>query len=210
MCRVCEDPRTGEGATEAISKKLQEVVGDEYELLSYKKNRAERNPKIILRHKLCGNEFEVVRDHFFTGQRCPQCTAIPSYKELDKLLCQASEGKYRLLGPTKDKRGVILVNTETHEEKNYSREYLAQELSRPTPSTAFPNIKTGYKFPDWDEYLRLFIEYLQEYRNPPIRRTEYKGVALGAWYRNMILLKNKGKLSRERIQVLTDAGFVWN
>lgn len=205
-CRVCEDPRALKGAMKAISEQLHRVVGDEYELLAYDKG----TKKMTLKHNSCNTTFDISRGRFFDGQRCPQCTQLPSYDMLAKAVPEASNGKYVLDGEaTPGGSRVILLNTMDGSRKNYGRTYIAQELSRPTPSALFPDKKKEYAFPDWRTYLKLFEDYLSEFGVVPSRKVEHRGLPLGVWCMHMRKMRKAGELTDERIKTLTDAGFDW-
>ena len=207
VCKMCEGRASDRPRGEkAVIQKIYDITADDYTFLSYDK----QTRMLTLRHNDCGNEFDVGRSKFFTGQRCPQCTAIPPYSELDKVLSEASNGKYVLDGLSKDKRNAIVLNTTTNKRKTFARAHIAQELSRHTPSVCLPGIKTGFHFPNWVEYLQAYKDFLRTNKKQPAIREEYNGMALGAWCRNMQKLRKKGLLSEQRIKELTDAGFEWN
>ena len=56
--------------TEDFKKTIFELTGDEFELLSEYKTA---KTKVLMRHKKCGNEFEIKPDNFKCGNRCPFC-----------------------------------------------------------------------------------------------------------------------------------------
>ena len=205
-CRICEDPRHGRGAVKAISEQLQEVVGSEYELLTYD----DETKTMTLKHKSCDSTFTLSRNGFFNGQRCPQCTQLPTYRMLAEAVPEASNGRLVLDGE-KIPGGsqVVLLNTEDGSRNNYRRAYLAQELSRPTPSALFPERQKEYAFPDWRTYLTLYKDYLSKYGEEPSRKVEYRELPLGVWCMHMRKMRKAGKLTDERIEILSDAGFDW-
>ncbi len=207
VCIMCEGRASGSPrGKNAVIQKIHDITADDYTYLSYDK----QTRRLTLRHNDCGNEFDVERSSFFAGQRCPQCTVIPPYSALDKVLREASNGKYVLDGLSKDKRNAIVLNTVTNERKAFARAHIAQELSRHTPSVCLPGIKNECHFPNWLEYLQAYKDFLRTNERQPAMREEYNGMALGAWCSNMRKLRNKGLMSEQRIKELTDAGFEWN
>ena len=61
--------------TDEFKKEVYELVGDEFEVLGEYKNT---HTKILMKHCLCGCEFEISPTHFISGTRCSKC----SYKKL--------------------------------------------------------------------------------------------------------------------------------
>lgn len=207
VCRICEgEALDGSKEKQSIVQKIHDITVDEYTFLSYDK----QTKKLTLQHNDCGNVFKISRSGFFTGQRCPECTVIPPYSELDRVLRVASNGQYVLEGLTKDKRNVVVLNTATNEKKALARAQIAQELSRHSPSVYLPGIKTEFRFPNWLEHLQAYKDFLRANKRQPTIREEYNGMALGAWCWNMRKLRNKGMMSEQRIRELTDAGFEWS
>lgn len=189
-----------------LRRQVRNLVGDEYEVLSFKKH--DESAELTLCHNSCGNTFKSSRIAFLAGARCPQCTVFHSNSVIRKTLEDASGGKYAF---TEDGSGhdYIVLNKETNEKIEITRRKIIQELSRPTPSNIFSGIKTGYRFPDWQDCLNMYLEYVSEHGEPPTRRTEYKGLMLGIWCASLKLKKSLGLVSDERIRYMANAGFDW-
>lgn len=71
-CPICFKPKTSNKKknTEVFKKEVFDIVGNEYELLGeYEK----ANKKILLKHNICNEEFEMTPANFLHGQRCPKC-----------------------------------------------------------------------------------------------------------------------------------------
>lgn len=56
-----------------FKKHLKEVVGDEYIPLT---EYTGATNKVVFKHKVCGNVFEMRPNNIFNGQRCPHCSNI--------------------------------------------------------------------------------------------------------------------------------------
>ena len=61
--------------TEEYKRKVFELVGDRYTVLGEYVNS---KTKILMRHNVCGNTYEVKPLMFFVGNRCPKCSLINS------------------------------------------------------------------------------------------------------------------------------------
>ena len=207
-CRICEqiyESKTENELLDSYVQRVQRLVGDEYSIISFSKNCR----RMKVRHNKCALEYDTELAQFFRGFRCPQCTVIPLYDEINQVLTDASDGKYILNGQASNKIYFSVLNTENGDEKTFSKYRILQELTRLTPSKCFSGLKTGQIFPDWSVYLEIYKEYREEYGQLPHRNTIYKGKAIGNWCFNMRKLRTNGKLSEDRIQILTAAGFEW-
>lgn len=67
-----------------FKKHLKEVVGDEYIPLTEYTGALN---KVVFKHKVCGNVFEMRPNNIFNGQRCPHCFGTP--KKTDEEFRQA-------------------------------------------------------------------------------------------------------------------------
>ena len=66
-----------------IDKKMYELVKDEYVRLGeYKGNHT----KILIKHNLCGNTYEVKWNNFHQGARCPKCNESKGEKTISDIL----------------------------------------------------------------------------------------------------------------------------
>lgn len=63
----------------------------------------------------------------------------------------------------------------------------------------------------WDESYELFVTYQKEFPDTPIPyNAKYNGFNLGAWASNQRRAKKKETLSPERINLLEEAGIIWD
>lgn len=79
----------------------------------------------------------------------------------------------------------------------------------PRPCFVYMIIDYASAFPDWRTYLTLYKDYLSEYGEAPSRKVEYRELPLGVWCMHMRKMRKAGKLTDERIEILSDAGFDW-
>ena len=66
-----------------IDKRMLELVGNEYIRLGRYLNA---HTKMLIKHNLCGNEYEVKWNNFKTGRRCPKCNESKGEKEISDIL----------------------------------------------------------------------------------------------------------------------------
>ena len=77
---------------EEFKQEVYDLVGDEYVFLdTYVNNRT----KLKVKHKTCGNVYEVKPSNFLTGYRCPYC-----YGNANKTDKQFKQEIYSLVGDT--------------------------------------------------------------------------------------------------------------
>ena len=195
----------GKRSFDDASRRIKELVGDDYELLEYDQG----NEVMTLRHS-CGMISDIPASSFFRGRRCAQCCIFPSYSEIKKALAACSDEKYASPSFILAHNRLPVLDKETNETTVYSRYRVVQELSRPTPSELFPDLSTGHRFADWHEYLRNYPAFLALQRDrSSTSSSEYQGMDMGEWCKAMRAFRQEGKLSEERIRMLSDAGFQW-
>ena len=188
-----------------ISQRINDVVGNDYELLEYH----EGAQRMTLKHS-CGMVFEVDVGTFFDGGRCAQCAIFPSRPELIRVLKSCSNKHYASPSNISARNKLPVLDTDTKEANSYSKERIMQELSRPTPSPLFPDLTTGHHFADWKQHLQCYLDFRAMYNGwsrPP--DSDFHGIDLRNWCATMRKHRKEGKLSEERIQILSDAGFQW-
>lgn len=66
-----------------IDKRIFKLVGDEYSRLSEYKNA---KTKILMKHNICENKYEVTWGSFASGCRCPFCNESKGEKEISNIL----------------------------------------------------------------------------------------------------------------------------
>lgn len=59
--------------TDSFQKYVLEITDGEYVVLN---NYIKSNKKVLVKHTLCGHEYEVTPNKFLTGRRCPNCAII--------------------------------------------------------------------------------------------------------------------------------------
>lgn len=121
--------------TPIFKKWLEDLVGDEYELVGdYMGNRR----PVKIRHKSCGLVTEYPRaSYFLNGQRCPLCHGTISQDDISAYVSARSRGAYSVSGflPSKD---LEILNTVTDEVYTLKKKLVLQELARPTASEILP------------------------------------------------------------------------
>jgi very-short-patch-repair endonuclease len=68
---------------EFFLKEVADLTGEKYEFLE---EYITALTKIRVKHKKCGNTYEVRPDSFFSGRRCPYCKSSKGEKEIAKRL----------------------------------------------------------------------------------------------------------------------------
>ena len=68
---------------EKVDKRIYELAKNEYIRLSEYKNSS---TKMLMKHNICGNEYEVTWGHFQQGYRCPKCNESKGEKKISNLL----------------------------------------------------------------------------------------------------------------------------
>ena len=68
-----------------IDKKMYKLVGNEYIRIGRYLNA---KTKILIKHNLCGNDYEVTWSKFKSGRRCPKCNESKGEKEIANILNQ--------------------------------------------------------------------------------------------------------------------------
>lgn len=92
---------------EEFLKEVKEKGDNEYEVLGKYQGNA---IKILIKHKVCGNEYEVVPYSFLNGRRCPKCRSLKKTsenfrKEFQEVACD----EYELLEEYKNARTKIRI-----------------------------------------------------------------------------------------------------
>lgn len=59
--------------TEEVEGRIEDLTGNEYLLLGNYVNNA---TKMLVKHNLCGNIYEVTWNNFQKGTRCPKCSGL--------------------------------------------------------------------------------------------------------------------------------------
>lgn len=130
-CMVCERRRVPRGSVEDFLKRMRDLVGDEYELVS---GFTDMRSRILVRHRACGTITDMIPNDFLRGRRCNLCHKVIRRAELEAALESCTGGYYRITG-MKNVRYCI-------EGKNGEKFFrdpgcIMQELSRPTESKLF-------------------------------------------------------------------------
>lgn len=205
-CRHCELKKMTE---ETFIKEMQDLVGDEYTLISKYTGRKE---KVIIRHNKCGHEQEYYPYLFLEGYRCSHCHEKVSYQKIKDMIELYSNGKYEIIEKTN--QNYTILDHETKMTIILTPAQILQELQRPTPSTVLPipnqDQKKDFLSP-WGMWFKLCLEYKQEFGHFNIKKGEvYKEQNLGLWcIRQKDAYRNK-KLDPEKIEKLKSIGFIFN
>ena len=91
-----------------IDKRMYELVGNEYIRLGRYLNA---QTKILIKHNICQNEYEVKWNHFQQGIRCSRCSSNEKLnnEEIDKRMFELVKGEYVRLGNYINNSTKILV-----------------------------------------------------------------------------------------------------
>lgn len=83
--------------TEEVTKRIEELTGNEYLLLG---NYVNAHTKILVKHNLCKNEYKVTWDNFQRGNRCPKCGGNEKLnnEEIDKRIFELTKNEYIRIG----------------------------------------------------------------------------------------------------------------
>ena len=94
--------------TEEIKKKIKELTNGQYLLLG---NYFNSKTKMLVKHSLCGNEYEVKWESFNRGSRCPKCSGTDKLnnKEVDKRMFELTNGEYVRVGNYVNSKTRMLV-----------------------------------------------------------------------------------------------------
>lgn len=125
FCRLCNPTRH---SREVFQKMMQEVAGNEYELVSEYKSLRD---KVVVRHMECGTLMELSGDAFLAGQRCRLCTPRIEVEEAERMLAECTGRSYRIVGKGKN-RGEVVVEAPDGKQENMDIQMLIQELVRPS------------------------------------------------------------------------------
>lgn len=69
--------------TEEVKGRIEDLTGNEYLLLG---NYINNSTKMLVKHNLCGNDYEVNWNNFHQGVRCPNCNESKGEKEISGIL----------------------------------------------------------------------------------------------------------------------------
>lgn len=132
--RVCPSLRCAKiHDTDFFRQQMVALTGDEYELLS---DVVAVTQKVKMKHKTCGQVFEITPAAFIRGSRC-NCQTLVYGEEFVKYVAETSCGEYKIKEGNKANR-FIVTNTITGEVKDLVKCRIIQELHRPTESPLLP------------------------------------------------------------------------
>ena len=94
--------------TEEIKERIEELTNGEYLLLG---DYVNSGTKILIKHALCQNEYEVTWGNFQQGRRCPKCSGLEKLnnEEIDKKMRGLVKDEYIRLGEYKGNHTKILI-----------------------------------------------------------------------------------------------------
>ena len=117
-------------------QEVADLTGDEYVVIGdYTMNK---NP-ILMKHTVCGREFEVAPTNFLRGSRCTACNSVIRPENMKRLVHDASSGAYEWI-ENLPKHNLRIRSTKTGEELTLLSPLVVQELLRPTPSDILPEL----------------------------------------------------------------------
>lgn len=91
-----------------IDKRMFELVGNEYIRIG---RYLKAHTKMLIKHNLCENQYEVRWNDFQRGSRCPKCSGNEKLnnKEIDKKMEELGKGEYLRLGEYKSTHTKMLI-----------------------------------------------------------------------------------------------------
>lgn len=94
--------------TEEINKRIKELTNGEYLLFG---DYINAKTKMLVKHILCGNQYEVTWDNFQQGKRCPKCFGLKKLnnEEIDKRIFELVKDEYVRIGEYINSGTKILV-----------------------------------------------------------------------------------------------------
>jgi hypothetical protein len=129
-CRICF-PK--ERSHESFVDEIKNLVGEEYCLPGY---YTAKDTKVEILHNICHRSSKYFPRHFLSGTRCPFCKLHYSKKEFEEEIDFLSHGIYEITGYSNNK--ATIHNTVHGQTQSFCRQYILQELLRPTPSDVLP------------------------------------------------------------------------
>ena len=123
-------PRNGL-SSDYFKNEVKALVGDEYEILDF------QNGKVTMIHHLCENKQTFRANDFLHGRRCKICSQTIFDDKFAEIIDKQSCGRYKYIG--RDGINLVLIwDTQEMRALCYSKEFVLQELFRPTCSEIFP------------------------------------------------------------------------
>lgn len=96
-------------SNEEIDKRIFELTSEEYVRIGEYKGSSS---KMLIKHNVCENEYEVRWNQFEQGSRCPKCIFLNRFldnDEIDKEIMELTDGEYVRLGEYKSAKDKILL-----------------------------------------------------------------------------------------------------
>lgn len=143
FCRACYENKIGIDiktkparllSKELFEKDMQELVGDEYTLVS---GFIDSQSAAQIRHNTCGNINNITPSHFTQGARCKCSSFKMSYKGFCQYVHDVSIGAYEIVSRGK-KPFYHIKNMKTGKTYDMLKPIIMQEFSRKTPSIILP------------------------------------------------------------------------
>lgn len=205
-CRKCK-PKVM--TTELFERRIKDLVGDEYSIV---KGFVDQDTKIILKHKVCGEQQSYKPSHFLEGQRCSNCHQTIAFSELQEMLTEYSNGKYSIIAYAKNI--YTIQNNETGDEIKLSSSKIQQEMLRPTPSDVLPvdnKVEVNIPLSQWEIGFKNLNEYKEKFGTVNVpKQYVYNGYSLGYWCGRQRKDFRSGKLGDDKINLLNSIGFVFD
>lgn len=210
VCKCCEQHHYF--SLEYFKQQVKEIVGDEYEVVGKSDKMLHGQHVVKIKHNKCGEVREYKTRDFLLGKHCPNCKLKVSEEDISNTLEKYSDGRYSIIG--RHHHYVKIIDRKANEEFLLKRQFLLQEMLRPTPSPIIElkeQIKEIEATDLWNMYYDLCTEYKKEFGHLYVNRKEkYKNQSIGLWCDTQKCLYNKGELPQDRIQKLKDIDFVFD
>lgn len=97
-CPMCNGNNAKRKTTDSFSKEVYELVGDEYTVLG---EYVARDVNILVRHNVCGREYQVEPGNFLHKSRCVECyydSLRLSEQEVNERITEYLGDEYHLVG----------------------------------------------------------------------------------------------------------------
>lgn len=148
-CRCCGQ---GKEAVERFGEKFQELMGDEYEMVTPYQGLAKM---MTVRHRTCGTVTEGYAVSFLNGKRCAMCTPTIPKKNMEIYVEECTDGEYHVIGI---ERNTITICGPDGKKLTNSVQLILQELSLGEKSSMFNHVVKKPGIPPRDAavlYLRV-------------------------------------------------------
>ena len=191
--------------TEEYKKRIRQLVGDEYTLIS---SFVDQKTKIEIQHNICGKSKWYQPNHFLEGQRCPICAKVSDeWMNMYQFLEQYRIEYGNVAVPKRQVYREIQLGTWCqHQRQDYKNGVLTEKQVELLSLLKFDfdPLET-----EWDRRYEQYKRYIAETGSAKIaRRRMFEGEHLGTWVYAQQKRYRLGKLSpirREKLLAIASA-----